>query len=209
MASSGEDKTVRLWRLEDGTPLRTLTGHALNVWTVAFDPDGRRLASGSFDHTVKVWDVETGTLVRTLSEHTQAVVSVAFSPDGVWLASGGDDSTVILHRAHPNAPVRILTGSDHVYSVAFSPDGRWLASGGRERGALGTLWKQATGNRVRGQNGPTVRLWRVQDGAPQQVLSDHGDDVWSVAFSPDGKWLATSGEDETVNLYAIETTEKE
>ena len=99
----------------------------------------------------------------------------------------------------------ILTGgSNHVYSVAFSPDGRWLASGGREKGALGTLWKQVTGNRLRGATAPTVRLWRVHDGALQQALAGHRDDVWSVAFSPDGKWLATSGADRRVVVWALQ-----
>jgi hypothetical protein len=97
---------------------------------------------------------------------------VAFSPAGDLLASGGDDASVRLWRVADGAPVNTLTGgSDHIYSVAFSHDGRWLASGGRETGTFGTLWKQITGNRLRGAASPTVRLWRVRDGALQQALT--------------------------------------
>ncbi len=204
LASGGEDKTIRIWNPSDGATLRKLQGHSLNVWSVSFSPDGAALASGSFDHAVKVWRIETGALVRTLRGHTQAVVAVAFSPDGDTLASGGDDSAIRLWSARDGRLIRVLTGrSEHVYSVAFSPDGRWLASGGREKGALGTLWKQITGNRLRGRRRGTVRLWRVADGALQQVLAESWDDVASVAFSPDGKWLACGSEDRNVTLWRL------
>ena len=203
IASSGEDKTVKLWRLSDGTPLRTFSGHSLNVWSVEFSPDGKLLASGSFDKTAKLWDVGTGALVRTLTGHSEAIVHVAFNSDGTMLATGSDDSSIRLWRVQDGTLIRTLTdGTDHVYTVAFSADGLWLATGGRGQGALGTLWKQIVGPRL-SANGATVRLWRVSDGALQQVLSEHSDDVWSVALSPDGKWLATSSEDETVKLWRL------
>ena len=66
-------------------------GHELFVWSVAFSPDGTRLASGSGDETVRLWDVETGEEIATLRGHEHFVYSVAFSPDGTRLASGGPD----------------------------------------------------------------------------------------------------------------------
>jgi WD40 repeat protein len=66
------------------------------VSSVAFNPDGTRIASGSFDKTVRLWDTASGELLATLTEHEGAVISVAFSPDGTRIASGSDDRTVRL-----------------------------------------------------------------------------------------------------------------
>ena len=96
--------------------------------------------------------------------------------------------------------------SDHVYTLGFSGDSRWLASGGREKGALGTLWKEVAPARLRGARKPTIRLWRVSDGALMQALSEHADDVWSVAISPDSQWLAGASADGTVKLWRLQAS---
>jgi WD40 repeat protein len=145
----------------------------------------------------------------TCSRRTTNVWSVAFSPDGTQLISGSFDRSVRLWRAGDRALVRTLTnGTNHVYSVAFSPDGRWLASGGRGQGAFATVWKYFLGRSLTGRNGTTVRLWRVGEGRLQQALTEHTDDVTSVAFSRDGMWLATTGEDKAVKLWRLEVTQR-
>jgi WD40 repeat protein len=199
VAAAGEDKIIRIWNIADGKLLRRLAGHERNIWEVRFSPDGKRLASGSFDNRVRLWDADTGALLRTLTEHEQAVVGLAWSRDGRYLATGGDDSVIFIRRGSDGAPVRKLAVGNHVYKLAFSADGQWLASSGRARSGLGTFWHQATGL---GGDARPIRLWRVGDGALVAAL-DLPDDAMSVAFGPNGQWLASAGEDSQVNVWRL------
>jgi WD40 repeat protein len=87
------DHTVKVWDVDweakKYTEFRTLNGHRGYVWTVAFSPDGRYLASGSWDSTVKVWDLEAPESAEpvTLRGHAGFILSLAFSPNGRRLAS--------------------------------------------------------------------------------------------------------------------------
>ena len=88
---------VPSWSLSTSPRLRAiLKGHTQAVYSVAFSPDGKTLASGSRDQTIKLWDVQTGKERATLKGHTDPVPSVAYSPDGKTLASGSEDKTIKL-----------------------------------------------------------------------------------------------------------------
>jgi len=90
--------------------LRTLKGHKNEVCSVAFDPQGGMLASGSEDEMVKLWEARSGKLVRTLEGHKNWVRSVAFDPQGQTLASGSHDKTVKLWEVRSGKLLRTLEG---------------------------------------------------------------------------------------------------
>jgi WD40 repeat protein len=96
--ATGGGNAVQLWDVATQTSMITLHGHTGEVYSVAFSPDGKTVASGSDDETIRLWNAATRASIVTLHGHTQAVMSVAFNPDGKILASGSADSTIRLWK---------------------------------------------------------------------------------------------------------------
>ena len=168
---------IWLYDAQTGEFLRLLEGHTRGVGSVAWSPDGNRLASGSGDATIRIWDPAHENELLKLIGHEGPVNSVVWSPDGKELASGSADHTVRLWDAVNGRQLYQLTGhKDNVTSVTWSPDGNKLASGSVDK---------------------TIRLWDAQTGKELSQLIGHQETVSSVAWSPDGKRLA-SGSDESI-----------
>jgi WD40 repeat protein/serine/threonine protein kinase len=227
----GLNSAVRIWDCATGKELFSLKVNAsLGVLTsVAYSPDGRRLASGD-NKTVKIWDSATGK--NLLGIDTDLVNSLAFSPDGQRLASGhdfGPEGIVKIWDSSTGKELLHLYTEGPVNSVMFSPDGRRLALGGDDRtvkiwdsttrkelfalrghsGAVTSVAFSPDGQRLASaSNDHTVKIWDSATGKELLSLKGHADAVRSVAFSPDGQRLASGSGDRTVKIWDSATGEQ-
>jgi WD40 repeat protein len=175
--------------------LQELKGHSFGVNSVAFAPDGERLASGSYDNRVRLWDVEGGYTVRVLEGHLGSVNSVTFSPNGEVLASGSNDRSIWLWNSSSGAMLKVLQGyPNSVYAVRFAPNGTYLVATG-EAGHL-QFWDSQTGE---------IFLYRYAFGpsAWLDLLPDGRFDA-----SPEGMRYLCYTEKGTLNSYTGEELEK-
>jgi WD40 repeat protein len=86
-----------VWDAISGQELLTLRGHSVRVRGVAYNPDGKRLATASDDGMARVWDAASAQELLTLRSHSDGVLGVAYSPDGKRLATAGKDGTVQVY----------------------------------------------------------------------------------------------------------------
>jgi WD40 repeat protein len=184
VVSAGFDGTVRVWEALTGKEVARMT-HDGFVDSVAFNPNGNYVVSGSVDGTARVWDALTGQeIARRL--HAGGVYSVAFSPDGQYVVSGSADDTAIVWRVGVGSEeVARMTHYGDVFFVAFSPDGKYVITGSDDHTAR--VWKIPTNREV----SQTIGSASATEVARITYLGF----VKAIAFSPDGKHVASVSSD--------------
>ena len=188
---------VWLYDAETFDELTLLTGHKEEVTVVAFSPDGTKLVSASgfhFPGILKLWEVETGQNIATFQAKGGSTDSVSFSPNGkvlawadtLWEVDTGQKLDILLDKK--------------LFKFVFSPDGKILAGTGistveRTRAGVIKFYEVETGQLINTLTATQRTTWNE----PSKRVS-------SLAFSPDGRLLASgSADDGTIKLWDIET----
>ncbi|WP_329377026.1 nSTAND1 domain-containing NTPase [Streptomyces sp. NBC_01716] len=190
LATSGNDGTARLWDMAGRRQLASLDGHSSQVHTAAFSPDGRTLVT-SHGGKVRLWDAHTRKQTAALTGVRSPAV---FSPDGDTIATSGQKGKVLLWDARTHQKIDELQAhrNDDGWPslLAFSPDGRTLAV-------------TVTGYGTSDSDKSAVQLWDVREKRRTATLKGHTGFVQSLAFSQDGKTLATGASDATTRLWDV------
>lgn len=216
LASSGEDGKLKLWtltwesdQLKKATPFRldnTTNKRSRHITSVAFSPDSQQLIS-AVDEIIQLWQVtgDGGTLLRRLEGTRGVINSVSFSADGEWIVAGSNRISsakpigeVALWKTDGSLIDKLESYRDQalgdIYSVALSPDKQFLAAAD--------------------SSDSSIKLWQLQYGhrgsvavTPFKILEGHDAPVFKVAFSPDGKLLASAGQDGLIKLWSVKSGE--
>jgi WD40 repeat protein len=228
LVSGSEDSTIEIWDLQRGKCVKTINGYGNWIKSIAFVPQRGWLASSHRDRMVRIWSWQHLACIHTLAGHTDAVMKIAVSPDGNYLASSSLDRTIrIWDLTDLTCLHTIDLQVEGICSIAFSPDSSKLISG--DYHADLQIWDIATGQLDRLlSDHPSriqsvavcnvqhliatacenqIRIWDLSTGECLHTIVAHYLPVLSIAFSPDGSYLASGSMDKTAKVWDTQSWE--
>jgi WD40 repeat protein/serine/threonine protein kinase len=209
-------------------PLRaqiaTLRGHAGQLWSITFSPDGTRIITGAQDGTARIWDARDGRQLVLLDGHAPGQVRAAWAPRGDLVVTGDEAGQVRWWRPDGTLVTTASVSSGKISSIAFSADGRLAATAGWRDVWIG-VWDATTGERIAGWPADAgvhdvqfdregrklltgdmagrVSLWSLE-GRRLRSFSGHTGIVWFARFSPSGDRIATASLDGTARVWDLQ-----
>jgi WD40 repeat protein len=217
---------ARVWAVDGGAELATLTAPGARLASARFSPDGAAILTWGPDGVARIWDGSTGAL-RTELHHGAHVFNAAFTPDGATVVTTGFDGFARIWRAGSGAVVSAIQVSTGLLGVrgTLAPDGKtlvtatsdghataWDLATGTARGTIdhgapivgGNLSPDGTRASTCGRDG-VARVWDARTGALIATLAAHADVVLTCKFSPDGGRLLTTSQDGTAKIWDLAT----
>jgi WD40 repeat protein len=170
--TAGGNGVAILWDARTGRPLRRLRHGTEATTDAAFSPDGRLVVTAGADGIAAIWRVADGARLLTLRGHGSAIVAATFAPDGKHVATASGDTTARIWDVRSGKSVELRGHTAALTALAFNGNGSLLATGAADSDA---------------------RVWNAHSGREVALLRIHAGPVNDVAFSADGRWLATAG----------------
>lgn len=226
MLSAGANESVQIWDVQTGQCLKALSGHRSGVFSADWSRDGQTIAVSEFNSTLRIWNAQTGHCTRILKGHHYAIASVAWSMDGQTIAVGDAAGQIRLWNMTTETSVVIGNHDNWVWALDFSPDGESLVSGCFD--CTVKLWDLKTKQSVIlplpaqmvtciafTSSGQYLAVGYYQQGViliydrvantVAQTLQLEKAGIWSLAISPDDRYLVCSGEDAMLVLWDLQT----
>ncbi len=181
LASASNDKTIKLWNIENYRLINTFKGHQKSVESISFNPNGKLLISGSADKTVKLWNL-TGEIIQTFTGPQDTISSVTFSHNGKMIAAGSYDKQIYLWKLDGTLLNKFTEHKQAISSVQFSTDNKTLAS---------ASWDNY------------IKLWNITNDESFKTLTGHTTGVTSLSFNQDNKLLVSGSQNSTIKLWNL------